>query len=454
MAHRKRQPLGLPRAGERRPRERYFPFPTLLDGSKWEIRPSQTQWFIDRSNPDQYVMSVPVDSQMASRRIRLHEMAHVRFTPNVQPGDPLVEGVSQETLNATEDARLTHILNGQNPYWKKLNTKCFVVHQADIDRTIMSAAEKLCRFHVSAEESARELLDVARLIAATKETIEEYFVWEACGRTGFAPLHRAVSALHRSHYCSAIPPFSSAVAFARDLDQLVDRITQAIEATKAQLSEADMPALTLKDLSDIMESSAEETPTKPCQLERWSDSDWGTLSIERPPLRVRLRRLGGRRPRGIENGVVPRFLHRTVIDQRVFARRRKSRTLEGTLLIDHSGSMSLRSEQVLEIVERWPSVTIATYSGYGTRGVLRIIAHKGRLASEEYLEPPGGPGNVVDGPALDWLARQKPPRVWISDGLVSGAYEDFSVKFSLDAANKVKRGRITRIENVHDLLNG
>jgi hypothetical protein len=40
-------------------------------------------------------------------------------------------------------------------------------------------------------------------------------------------------------------------------------------------------------------------------------------------------------------------------------------------------------------------------------------------AAPDHLVPYGH-GNVVDEPALRWLARQRAPRYWVSDGGVSG----------------------------------
>jgi len=54
-------------------------------------------------------------------------------------------------------------------------------------------------------------------------------------------------------------------------------------------------------------------------------------------------------------------------------------------------------------------------------GNLRIIAEGGKRVSEEYLDMHSGGGNVIDGPALEWLSTQKPRRIWVSDMQVFGA---------------------------------
>jgi hypothetical protein len=64
-------------------------------------------------------------------------------------------------------------------------------------------------------------------------------------------------------------------------------------------------------------------------------------------------------------------------------------------------------------------------------------------------------GNVVDGPALRWLARQPEPRIWISDGHVTGIADQPSSDLAVDAIHICRKARITRAEKtdiVTDLL--
>ena len=87
----------------------------------------------------------------------------------------------------------------------------------------------------------------------------------------------------------------------------------------------------------------------------------------------------------------------------------------GTILIDASGSMMFNGQDILEIMELLPAVTIAMYNGHYDKGQLRVIARNGKRVSEEYLNTHSGGGNVVDGPALEWLATMPARRIWVSD---------------------------------------
>jgi hypothetical protein len=145
----------------------------------------------------------------------------------------------------------------------------------------------------------------------------------------------------------------------------------------------------------------------------------GRLEIETPPLTVALRGRGGLRAwrPGVEGSDV-RYVHRLLSDRAVF--RRRARLAAGTLLVDHSGSMHLGASDLDALLARTPpGVRVATYSGRVDAGTLRIVAAGSRRAAAPHLERAGS-GNVVDLPALEWLARQPAPRVWVSDGAVTG----------------------------------
>jgi hypothetical protein len=145
----------------------------------------------------------------------------------------------------------------------------------------------------------------------------------------------------------------------------------------------------------------------------------GRLAIRRAPLEVALHARGGPRTwRPAAEGSVVRYVHRFATDRAIF--RRRARARGGTLLIDTSGSMHLDAEALDRFLLRTPVGTrVAIYSGAREEGELRIVAEGGRRAAAAHLASFGA-GNIVDLPALEWLARQRAPRVWVTDGGVTG----------------------------------
>jgi hypothetical protein len=118
------------------------------------------------------------------------------------------------------------------------------------------------------------------------------------------------------------------------------------------------------------------------------------------------------------------------------------------VLIDASGSMGWSPDDLMKCLEAAPAATIALYSGSGNRGVLRVVAKDGRMIAPDLVVPPCGGGNIVDGPALEWLASQAEPRIWISDGSVTGVDDIEYTVLSAEAVRVQMTGRVQRLDNL------
>jgi len=177
----------------------------------------------------------------------------------------------------------------------------------------------------------------------------------------------------------------------------------------------------------------------------------GALTVVQAPLTVSCRAAGmSRRARGrsTSEGTVPRSFHRWPVDGAVFVRRGRQRG--GTVLVDTSGSMALDAAGIDRILEASSGAAIvAIYSGHEREGELRIVARDGKRADAAHLVPKGR-GNVVDEPALAWLARQQEPRLWISDGGVTGVGDVTSPELQRRCAELCRRGRVTRVRTVEE----
>ena len=73
----------------------------------------------------------------------------------------------------------------------------------------------------------------------------------------------------------------------------------------------------------------------------------------------------------------------------------------------------------------------------------RVVDHAGLVKARSY-----GNGNIVDGPALEWLAKQSEPRFWISDGLVTGEHDKTSIDLGAEAQVICNRAGIRRVDRV------
>ena len=148
---------------------------------------------------------------------------------------------------------------------------------------------------------------------------------------------------------------------------------------------------------------------------------WGKLLIEEPALTETSAHTRLRKRRSVKEGWHLRSVHRLLTDGRVFAE--KVRHRGGAVLIDCSGSMGLSQAKVCDIIQKVPGAVVGAYAGNGNTGTLRILGRNGTVAHKCHCEPNFGHQNCVDLPALEWLAKQSQPLVWISDGRVTGCHD-------------------------------
>ena len=185
---------------------------------------------------------------------------------------------------------------------------------------------------------------------------------------------------------------------------------------------------------------------------------WGKMDIYTPELNVNLQGKikGGREYRPMDYGVNPKYMNRWCVDKKVFKQRQ--RTYGGTILIDASGSMHFTGDDILEIMQMLPAVKIAMYNSTNNRkdycgdvGSLRIIGDKGKRVKQDYLDKWSGAGNLVDGPALRWLSKQAPSRIWVSDMYVFGLDNSSTANLLKECNQIMKQSGITRLKNIDDV---
>lgn len=205
-----------------------------------------------------------------------------------------------------------------------------------------------------------------------------------------------------------------------------------------------MPDATKSDRSDLTKMQTDESEI----LEPTTDIKWCPMIIETKPLTNKLnpRYLARKRVSGFIGGLRnPVRLLLPAFDGMGWAIKRKA--AGGTVLIDQSGSMHLNSNDILKLLKDCPMATVAGYSGNAIVGKLSIYAQGGKYSADCHSF---SSGNCVDGPALDWLAKQSGPRVWICDGHVTG-YGDYQTpNLKLECINTCIEHSILRIGSMED----
>ncbi len=188
---------------------------------------------------------------------------------------------------------------------------------------------------------------------------------------------------------------------------------------------------------------------------------WGPMDILAPPLTHSCRNLPGMAKRKLVCGYTGafRFPSRALLpaaDGRAFTLRRPRAAHCGTLLIDCSGSMGeqVSHDRLMAVLARSPSATVGLYAGEpaSQSGSLLIAARNGMYSAREVIDNWPHSGNVVDGPALQWLSRQKTPRVWVSDGEVTGLNDHSAINLTAEADTIVAMAHIRRVPTLDHYL--
>jgi hypothetical protein len=393
----------------------YMPYPEIVEAAygldAWKVRDStERPWLPSNGVTDKGSRRLYVPLQPDGRPVALHELAHVHWSPDKLPRVryPLM------ILQAVEDARINTAL-----YHIGCPMMLDPEHQAHV---VMLGASDL--------KQGRYAVYLLRAIASLGTSVEGDLhalvdtVSPLLSRWLDSWIVDARDRLERGRVSSGevIAPFRVAARVARDL---------ARELRRRNMLDKDLKVEQLGCcLGHVHEPGDpdEDAPLFRFMRGRSKGDDGpgdetisGEMTIAEPALPV------GQgmevRPRGLRwrpsvEGVRLGRIHRKYIDGAIFHSR--VRGGGGSVLVDTSGSMSFDVDDVDAIVHASRGAAlVAIYSGTESEGELRIVARGRRRAAKDDLAPYGS-GNIVDLPALEWLAEQPKPRIWVSDGRVTG----------------------------------
>lgn len=431
------------------PRSSYMPYPELVEHGPhtgpWTVADANEQdWLPTNGAADMKGKRIFVPYESGAMGVVRHELAHCRFSPERLPRVkfPII------ILQAVEDARINLALARLGlPVTVDRAQRAHIAHLASRDAKEGRVAAVLVRAIASIGTQAAEQMreEVEALPFRQAELAGD---WLALVERRLLRAARRVDGI--------IAPFPVGRRIASELAADLKRqglLRKELEVPGVGcchvFSDEEGEELGIGGDGRLMRYRRRLKARK----RRGAGVDVGRMTIAKPPLVVR-------QPRVLRSGVSPshcgtegtsiRRPDRLAIDRAIFGR--MGRGGGGTVLVDVSGSMSFTAEQVEEVVRAaGGAAVVAIYSGSGHEGELRIVARADRRASSESFEPYGS-GNVVDLPALEWLARQPMPRIWVSDGCVTGAADEGCEKL-LERCNEVaKRGSIQRVDNAEEAV--
>jgi hypothetical protein len=382
-------------------------------------------------------MWVPLE--WGGRAVTRHELAHVAWSP----ARPTRVRFDERVLAALEDARINLGLAG-------------IGLPVDLDAESYAHVMMLLAQDAKRDDGFALFM---RSIASLGTSVEEGLESQLLGMPGplgpvvVAWMARARSELEAARHAARGPvaPYKKAVDLARALARelralgLLDRRDRSGSTVRVNCWVHGHGRGQLKD-----PRGRRGRPGRGDYAEdERGEVEPGRMHIKEVPLSVALRPgRGGLAWRAATEGSVVRYLSRWPIDGAVF--RRRSRCGGGTVLVDMSGSMSLDASDLDRLLLATPQgARVAIYSGSGEVGELRIVANGGRRAAARHLERYGN-GNIVDLPALEWLARQPLPRLLVSDGAATGVHDRGSLALRRRCEAVCRRARIRRVEKLDE----
>lgn len=410
--------------------ERWLPFPELVEPGPF-TEPYAISDSRGRSVPSpglvdlkRRVMLVPLAA--SGRGVARHELGHVAWSPESPPRVcfPL------PLLLAVEDARINLGLRNlglpvDTGRWGRGRVAACAAEEVEVGALGAHLVRSLAAIGTDSEDILR---DVRQDLPAPARALVERLVGRV--ERGLARAARRAG--------GPVAPFRTA----RRLAAVVAR----------ELRRAGLLHLVPAHVEELLPSNAPRFD--------WDGRRGGVTGARPGVLRIReaplVRPWKGPAPRGARRFVASPVglrlgrVQRWYTDRAVF--RRPVTAGGGSVLVDASGSMHFGLGDLDRILEATRGAAlVAMYSGRGARGELRIVARGGLRTTRAHLEPFGG-GNVVDLPALRWLARQARPRVWISDGFVTGAGDEPCAALDRRCEAVARRAVIHRVEDVSEAV--
>ena len=431
------------------PRSSFLPYPELVEkgrrGQPWKIEDSnEHDWLPTNGITDKQARRIFVPLEPGGRGVSIHELAHVHWSPERFPRVryPLI------LLQAVEDARINLGLELIGlPVTLDREQRAHVAHLAAQDAKSGDIAATIVRAIASLGTDAAEALqdEISALSPRASSLAGD---WVARVES------RLVKA--RMRLGGPVAPFRVARQIAKDLARDLDRHGLLRKDLRVAGVGCCQIVTELDGEGSRRRSAAGRRSAYERFLKRARAAGRGTgggvavgrMKIARPPLTVRqpsVLRAGLSRRRCALEGTQISRPDRFALDRAIFYR--TGRGGGGTVLVDQSGSMSLKAEEVERIVRTaGGAAVVAIYSGKGDVGELRIVAKGDRRATNEHFKPFGS-GNVVDLPALGWLSKQPEPRLWVSDGCVTGVGDQGCEVILENCHDLAKRARIERVDN-------
>lgn len=386
------------------------PIPAAIDGRRWAVEPSPGD-LSGATDTKKARLFAPISDTPTGRMVRNHELAHAKITPALAAGTLTKRhGITMEALQWSEDSRISTFLD-----------RNMLVDDDAMTDTEADAIARVCGGSIRgiagallvnwSLDSQRARLEGA-FIRAGIPAIDLQGISDRVETIRDGIVTKARGARRRGRRKS----WASVYADRRGFNTFTVPLAKAFDAEFPEGGTGDNGQKRGEPDRAIERKLAAVPGSK----------NWGRITdVFRPKLDRAVRPPRSPGKRFSDTGVIPTAVHRITTDGAVFTTRRKVKG--GTVLCDASGSMHYSDADIERILQEAPGSTVAFYAGSNCgspRGRIVVAADRGRATTvQEVRRAMPGQENLIDGPALRWLARQPAPRFWISDEGVGGVHD-------------------------------
>ena len=447
-----------------------------LKGRKWDPFATDTPSGYVTYTETEGEIHVPYGADPVSLMIQAHELAHVRYSAKVWPNLKIalsrltsLASTTNAIVGYAEDMRIAALAG-------RLGIKTLPEFGDKLDQPSINAwvksfvdgdvpevrAQKAIRFILNDHTKVVESIGLDLTTLQQRANAERYIVH--CARYIHELLsHKSDSDGAKSDSSDKSKGKGESEGAAGD-EQSEQEKGDADGLSDAEADDAGVIDLSKLTLPDVRQAMLKSVPA-PVDTEKLiqtfqhtlDTADWiPVTTIDRKPL-VRRAAQATRKGRKLsETGVALGSAYDAVSpnERRPFVAKRKGGAGGLTVLIDCSGSMRIQDSQLEQLLLNHPQGVVVTYSSRASANtaVVRVIASHGRLAATKDFRDNLANGNGCDGPVLEWLAKQSGERVWVCDGIITGAC-DRPVSYDWNARDAwLKAHRIKQFDSLDNYL--
>lgn len=393
-------------------------FPSGIIKGQWEIIEG-----LGQVNMADKELQIPYTNTIQAQHIKNHEYCHIKYSP-YKISNESVTAVEVTSIGAFEDCRVNILGDKIGVELSGVMDDVMVEAFGKIESRFLKLLYVIASFKYALHENVK-----SKLMPIEINIVEAYIEKVQNNVTNYDAVKNIAI-----EFAKMFSPETSS-----DLRKKITSIADTIKKPDDKLIPPSKPEP--EESGDYIEEVVEDLDS----ADSLAFTESGKMLINKNPL---LNRNVWRKKKRSDTGYILKRPERIITDMQCFDINRRA-PFKGTILIDCSGSMALRPEDIEKLVIAGCGCTIAGYSGNRQSGKLEILSMNGNMVNKI---PRFMGGNIIDFPALLWLSKQRHNKLWVSDGRVTGIFDRYDKVIEKQCFNLVKKHNISNVRNITDAI--